>query len=379
MPAKTDSSMSETKEASVKTQAPAISVPETQVSPADPTPSSGFMSKLKSRKIFPILGILVLFLLFAGGVYAYQFVYLSPEKIVARSFAKMEEVKTFGFDGKVSVVINSDEAGGGIMPLFSANTFSMGFNGSVDANDPDPKKQKAEMTFDFKMGQAKLIEAQFIGLGETSYINIQDLQGIEATFFGPQGVGLLTPLTNRWIKIDKESLKELQGSAATLESPEVNPEEISKLLEKHKPMTVSQKLPDEEVNGQSMNHYKVDIDKSKLKAFLTDMQELLYKDDLGPNAKESLEEAVEKLEMKDTEIWIGKNDNYLHKVSFGLSQKTDGGSVGVDLAFTMKDFNKSLDIKAPEDAETMEEFSQSLQGLFGAPVLPSSSGSSLNF
>ncbi len=345
------------------TQIPST-VEQNSVATTETPPTEGLFRRLNKR-IFVILGILISLAVVGAGVFVYQTIYLSPEKVVERSLDKMQDLKTFGYDGSISLTYASDKAGENLLPLFSANTFSFNFKGALDVKDGE--NAAVDLTFDVKSGSAPFGKAQFRSFGKVMYLYINDLSGLE-TIFGPGGEGFFDDITKTWIKLDSEELEKLSNREG--ETPEIDPEEFTKLLEENNPLKVAEGLPSEKINDQEMYHYGFSVDKDKLKTFLKKYQELAGDNgELGPTAEENLNKSVDKMEFKGGEVWIGKQDKYFHKVVFGITSKSDDGSTtfGVDFIFTMKDHGKAVSIEEPSDFMTSDEFEEKIQELF-APM-----------
>ena len=327
-----------------------------------------FLARLKNSstgKLFAGLGIIASALVVAGGVYAYQNIYLAPERVLQRSIAAMEGVKSYEFDSVFSLAFESSEVGGSVMPLFLANALNVHINGNIDAANEE--NIKSDFDIEVKSGNTKYIKAHILGLGEDGYLNIEDLSGIES-ILDPERTGVFSFFVNKWISFDKESLRELGYDVSAAEQSKIDPQEISKIFSEHNPFMITQQYASEQLDGQDMFHYGFDMDKEKLKVLLKEIQEkFLDSGELGPNAADNLNSAVDKLLIKGGEIWIGKNDYYLRKFVLGLNQEGDDGSMGVDIAVNMKDYGKEVGIAPPVDAVTVPELLESFQTFFVAP------------
>ncbi|MBI4262678.1 hypothetical protein HY624_04090, partial [Candidatus Uhrbacteria bacterium] len=196
----------------------------------------------------------------------------------------------------------------------------------------------------------------------------------------------LSSLRGQWIKIDaKEFLKLLTASGKSM----VNPEDQYKkskdlmkavtktsvtLLDKHPILVVQDSLPNATLDGVSTYHYKFGIDQVHYRALMKEWfeevlreqakatdQSAVATDSAIAEMKKELFPKIDEFSIKGTgELWIGRKDNLLYKVTFtpeDVSVTEEGMTVkiGGSFEFTGKDYGKSFTVEVPSEAMPIEQ------------------------
>lgn len=305
-------------------------------------------SKLKALLLF----LVVLFLLGAASVYGYFFVYLAPERVVARSVAAMEKVDKVEFDGRINVAIDpgsvsSPSPGEELFPTDMLRNFTVDFIGRSDASNPE--SPLGQLTVEVQAAGMSLFEAEVRAFDEVFYFNLLNIIDL--------GLGDMKSLQNQWVRV---SLAELAASSY-LESDyptyELTPDEEKELLDfvnANPPFVVTERLQGQEINGAATFHYKYRVEKENLIKVLKKISELSGQ----PVEDSDYTEVFKDVSFEDGEIWIGKRDLYIYKTKFTVISSdptTDAkATLGVDMNF--KNYNNTPKIEEPTDTKSFEEF-----------------------
>lgn len=322
-------------------------------------------TKIKQRR-FPRTGLVILVLLLliglVGAVYGYFYVYLAPDRVVARSIEQMRQVESFDYSGsmilKISGDLYSDTVGGSgfeALSLFTPREFSTEFSGSWDGSDA--ANYKADNTINIAMNGVNLAEIQLMTLGEVFYIKLNSLN----TF----GLYPVDKYLNAWLFVNKQELyQKYEIEPGQDQSDRLSEEDEMKITasyELHKPLEIIEKLDSEQRNQKELFHYKYRINKEKLKMFLEDVSEVLrsYPQTQDVDFNE-LNDVMDGLEFYEGEIWIGKEDYYLYGLTGGISTQIPGSEASIELAVEadFDKYNHPKDIIAPIEYMTVDDVSQ---------------------
>ena len=307
---------------------------------------SGIVNFIKNKAGIIVLVILVI-IVAIGGFYAYNNIYFAPEKVLERTLAKMREVTSFGIDGKI----------------IQSNALTANITGSVDYKDKD--NPKSEFSLDIQNGPTSFLSGKVRVLDHNSYIYLDNIDGLETDLSSGDSQGFLSFLTGNWIKIDEGELQSYGYDGTAIESTTFDPNKVVSLFEGNNPIRITSQMPTEQIDGQDMFKYSFDLDKEKLKMFLTEFQKFIYGENSDSVTEASIEDAVNKMELAGGQIWIGKSDYYLHKIAFMLTIAGESESTSYDIDLEMKDINSDVNIEVPEGARTVKSI---LSELLASPT-----------
>ncbi|MDO8571488.1 MAG: hypothetical protein Q7R79_02320 [bacterium] len=330
-----------------------------------------------------------------GGYFAYQIVFLSPEKILIRMLEKQNEVKTYSFDSdirfelkgideltagftagitglppqqaqpksekpSVFVLKSAGAVDGGKDPLFPDSIVS--FNLAIDESGKQPELEKKGQPL-----QTVLLGAEMRAKDKVGYIAIKKAPNL--------GIINFSALENQWVKFDTQAdASKQQVDEFTKQIEEFLPKEKQKELAdaflKKKPFKI--KKGKEKVAGVSTHHLIIEVGRDEVKALLELINAVV------PEDKRSSEEDLKKAEKDIADLipadkplqfhlWIGKRDYHPYQFRFTFEfQKIPDTPVSgsISIRMTVKDINKPVTIEIPQDAKTFEEV---FGTLFGAP------------
>lgn len=286
--------------------------------------------KPKLLIVSAVLGLLIM----AGGVFGYFYYYAkSPEEVVKKMIEKTTQLKSFQYEGEIAIEEDKEEA------LIS-------FNGASDFHDSENPKVKFGLDFEADtLPQSVGAEARMIK--DVFYFKINNIP--------PLGFFDLSSLEGQWIKADKKTVMPEE------ESENFAPEEIlgeefrKEQAEKMNEIFIfERKLPGEKINGVSVYHYEFSLKEEKLIDLVVDMNK---ESGMPPPSEEELKEmreAFQKMESKG-ELWIGKKDFLLYKLTFSLDIQDEKSQGKVSFVSRIKNHNEPVQIEVPSPVKTFEE------------------------
>ncbi len=325
------------------------------------TQSSPSKKKFVGRGlVFLLLSLLILVGASAGG---YFYIYLAPEKVVARSLVKMQDVRIFKYSGEANIYLTGsafDESSetsalpeyGGLLAGSSPDSYSVIFSGDLDMNDSTNSKSSA--LINLKIDETSFTEIEMRNKEKVTYINIHNLESL--------GLIDTSMFINRWIKFDLTELAKEYGqeiydmSDITLTEEEVT--ELGGIFSDYPPFEITGKLASESINGNSTYHYKFGVNKENLSKLTVKAIESVTGEVMDDASKEDFSESLINLDFTDGEIWIGKKDMYIYKLKFGLTSTQNSTSdlaATLDFDVSFDSYNLPFDVEVPSDYSTFEE------------------------
>jgi hypothetical protein len=322
-----------------------------------------------------IITLIALIIIVAGFVVAYSQEWYpfspSPEEILNRSFSKMFDLKTYHFESQVKSSAEYSQESQGL----TIESMDMTIVGDGDLTDPEKIKSHLDLTVIMGMeGMDISLQLEGISLGDDKiYLRLVSLPAPISSMLAIFGLDI-DSLKDQWI------LTELKESGVSEEEKEESKEFINKIkgiFEGKELLELKKVLEDEEINGQMNYHYLVSLDKETVQELIPDFKDILaeYSEEssleelsLGEEEEEALNEFLNKMDERnllDFEIWIGKKDNYIHKIEIDIGEKLSAlyeeGEISrienpvftVDIIFSQ--FNEEVIIEEPVGAKTLEE------------------------
>ncbi|KKU81252.1 MAG: hypothetical protein UY07_C0022G0017 [Parcubacteria group bacterium GW2011_GWA1_47_8] len=256
---------------------------------------------------------------------------------------------------------------------------------------------KADMTIHLAVGENGMspmsMDLGVRSIGDILYLKIIQLPSLISMFL--PGLG---SYANKWILIDPKKLPEALSNDMMNINIETDIDVTDKtkndlfikkvvaFVQEHKPIVVSEELPDEKVGGVNAYHYALHIDKEGLKKFsLATIQEAarVYQSDpkITSDSVKEAEMEIEKIFsdpafdalLKDTsmEIWISKKEHFVTRVKVDGSfdpraLDSNANDAITKISFSIDgvstDQNKPMNITAPGSSIPAEEVISGLSG-----------------
>ncbi len=326
-----------------------------QLAQEEPTP------KRKFSKSVIISLVILLFIGIASAVYGYFYYYLAPERITSESVKKMQTVKTYDYSGSVLMKISGNLFSGSEVPpefsamsLFIPREFRLSFTGSVDSADEN--NTKTETTVNVDINSEEVAEAQIMAIGKLSYFKLNKF-----SLFPLEGY------LNKWLFIDAKELSEQYGldyeDEQFAELSEEDQNTIYTSFTNNNPVEISERLEGEEIDGNDTFHYQYKVNKDALKTFFAEISPILQEYPQSQDIDVSeLNNIMDGLEFHDGEVWIGKKDYYIYRVTGGFKTSIPDSEASIEIAIdiSLKNFNQTKNIVAPADYMTFDDLNQML-------------------
>jgi hypothetical protein len=331
--------------------APAASAP---VVPGLSGAASASVAPKKSRKKLLLISLVaVLVVLLGGAAAAYQYMLTKPENVLKMALANSlskDKVKSMHFSGELDVEEQGNDMSLGATFTGAANNTSGAFDlsGKLDV-------YVTNITFD-----ARSVD------GKSAFIRVGGLEGLPellaaggsaevAQLYAP----MIAAVNNQWFEINESLTKELGVKEGTLSDADVK--KLKDAYQKHTFLVVKEKLANEKVKGVDSYHYKVVVDKAKLKSFMgavadAKLSSLELKKEDVTNFNKSLDDVD--FNKYPFEVWISKGDKLINQVSFSVKED----KTTAKFRFTVDSFNKEVKVEKPEGAKSILELLGSFYG-----------------
>jgi len=161
-------------------------------------------------------------------------------------------------------------------------------------------------------------------------------------------------INDSWYTIDLEGLAD-PLAVETGDEEEFSRSEmkkLKKLISKTNFFKVKEDLGKEDLEGNSVYHYRVDIDTASVKTFLTEFNNLLGYAELTEDEQKEMQDSLQLMESLELEMWIGAKKYYLHKLAVvGYINDPDASVESIDLTINFNDFNSVDEIALPAEAK----------------------------
>lgn len=328
----------------------------------------------KRNMIITVVAVVVALLL-VGTAAAFFMMPVKPEAMVNQAFSKMMVIDSMTIQAKVTGDVTTPDlissalfkdlaikdATQGTVAGTQKSKFDLQFNGSVDTSVPLQTKAKGSLGLEV---QNYKLAADYLSTNEGDFF-VKLTEAPVVPYFD------LDLIKNMWIKLfTKQDLQKMYEKNK-IKQERLSEEQLKKMKQVFKdnnPFIITEKLADETINSQSAYHYKYHVDMVKLEKLGNEINNIVS-DKKYYGTDESFQKEVQ---IPDGEIWIGKKDKYLYKMTGGLVYDTEtpklmsseSGEVKWEVQFS--DFNKKLDITAPAGFKTLQE----VQRVFLPRVMP---------
>ena len=312
-----------------------------------------------------LIGLIALALIVAGSigaVFAYQNIYLSPERILAQTIENMSEVESYEFDADFTFSAKLGDSS--LESIFFPTTFGVKAQGYIEF--PDLENSKSKINMDINTNNTSVANIDAITIGTSNYLKLNSL--IDTGFID------VSPILNMWIEIDENSFSSIAGTSEEIFNEDNQSRDFQKLVElitENNPLTITESLDQVEINGQAMHHYSYDIEKDKLKTFLlqyVSYYEDVYGIDYGTLTDQELEEAFAAIQTISGEIWVGRTDKLLHKFTLLMNIVNPEGqgldSITYNMTVNLKNFNQKQVVETPTQTITIEKAVQEVLQLY---------------
>ncbi len=360
-------------------QTPMASIAAVNSPTADPVVAAGGSSP--SRRRPPVAAIIIAaaaLLVIAGGASAYYFLVVanrpSPDQVMAEVIQNLPKMVSAETTQSLSIEAQIDyhppqspAAVPGAMaampnPLMAmaagsgSSTFSLTANASGSFDNSDPQNHKSDEHLSFVLGGAAqnfMISAgaEVRLIGNTVYVRMENLPNLG--FFDA------TPYENKWIQFGLSSSTQTFPMGQTLALPTTtftaqDQSNIAAAVRESVKMTDT--LPDGSVDGVPAYHFQYSIDQQGLKDLAHAFLAGLHTADASTTAQgeAAIDGFIDGLKSMGGDLWIGKDDYFIHQLSLNLNYATSSPTLDVAASVTATTtytaINQPQDIVAPVGA-----------------------------
>ena len=225
--------------------------------------------------------------------------------------------------------------------------------------------------------EEKLLEGDldfsFIGLDKQYYIKLTKLESNDETLTAMKP--FIDMYSGKWLRIAEdfipEDIRDLQGQDEEVKRKQ---QQLQELFVKTELFTVTKEYSVEKLDGEKVYHYGVSVNPDGFRDYVTkaaiiDGREL---------TTQEIDEALAILDYFDeAELYISTDNYYVLKSVLRFSGKAsaeeDSGDLNLEVVVEGSDFNKSVDINAPADAEDFNPLNL-LMGFGGVPTMTTEDG-----
>ncbi|MFH1610466.1 MAG: hypothetical protein ABIA91_01110 [Patescibacteria group bacterium] len=313
--------------------------------------------------IFIIIGVLILGGVGYAGYWGYnEYFGNTPEQVLMKSFEKMKDLKSYGYEGIISMNIPIDQQiiEDDSMDLFRAIFTEDGlelkwtFVGALEKIDEENFKGNFDM--DLTAGDMFTFGLKTIFADEAVYFNINKIPVTLAMIID------LSEVKDQWIKYQPDELLETDLDLLDINESQEDFEKIWEVIENNldKIIIVKEDLGVEEISevkGKNY-HYKLGLDKLGILEVLEKVKQVV--DD---EQKSEIDDAIEnmdkdndwwKIEDAEIDVWIGKKDYYLKKIVYNNSFEIFNlARANIESSSELKDIKAISEIKQLQTALEM--------------------------
>lgn len=293
----------------------------------------------KSYKLYFIIGIIfIITALSASAAYYLYFRQPSPKELVRLMIDQMKDVKSFNYDGNLS--------------LSNDLSATIKFKGEIDKNNLENIKSNV------------LVNAEIISLmgNLTPELEIRTLDREMYLRINIENLSLLIPdfkiINNQWIKFDQTALNNyLPTEQLPLNQKITNEqsEEIKKLINEINFFSDINEFESEKINNIKVRHLKFTVDKNALKSLIIGLNNIINKNNLTEEQITDIDKTLNKLQSFTIEMWIGSNNHYLYKLIIPLIFTENNQTINIDLNVQFNNFNQTFTINAPTEFKSMDD------------------------
>lgn len=312
--------------------------------PASNMPVQPAPSRRLSAKTF-IIALIVLIALGGGAAAAYFGYYMNPSVILSQSLSRTGK----GYDKLVNYVNQQSQIkykGSIVNGTYNYKSGGFSTDGSLNIKDDGTN---TDTTMDIGLAATRAnIELRTIKPASSTtpdiYLKASGIKGLGSLLGSPSVDSTLNGLDGKWIVVDHTLIDDIYASAqadpAKLKPPtesqvmdelkafgDVNQQYVFTTDKKKSVTTVVKKYGTENIDGHKTYHYKMALDKTNLKAYISAQQKALnssqleswiknnkYQDDVN-NYFKDLQSSAGKVSSKDDfDLWVDVSKRLVYKV-----------------------------------------------------------------
>lgn len=301
----------------------------------------------------------------------------SGDRIIEKSIEKLISKETGEYQAEI--VLNGEQ---------NTDTFAVLLNlsGVIDAKDEENLKMKNNIGIALSSSEADIsANIELLALGEIFYINLSSFSGASFLIFDES---IIQGLTNKWIKIDLNEIKQtlgLEQDAETEQELESKSraflKDLQKIAKNKTFFDIEKSFGQEQVEEETTEHYLVSINKESIKEIIPEYINLMKKYELADMQSQMTEQEIEKALTElpanidslwqqlggiSFEAWVSQSSGALKKLKFQRELKSSDFAeiaeqgiedtiLSMNIVITFSNLGEPVTIVAPSTSQSIED------------------------
>jgi hypothetical protein len=260
---------------------------------------------------------------------------------------KMQDVTSLNYKGHLSLDANDG--------IEDHNIFVV-FDGSVNIENINNPNISAVVSLNTDLLEGDLnMEARVVD--RINYFKIQNLPAIEMLDIGF--------LKGNWIKLDFEEIKKqlkeqgFEDALREIESRNIEEEIMGKVRKTAANANIFEitKVSSDKINGKSVHRYAYEANKERLLNLALELNQIVGGEELPDEIIREIRKALVDLTTPKGELWIGKTDHLLYKITGNSTffSYDLGAGASLDFEAEFSNHNKGVKVNTPADSKTIQE------------------------
>lgn len=284
----------------------------------------------KFNKILISLVVVVIVVLFSGGVWAYkQYFSLSPQKLIIIASTNLQNSQSFHYQLSANVKLSKKQQKNNVLGLLLGNII-ISANGDMNKSNINNIKNNTSLKIDLgeKVGKTKL---EFI-FNKDLYAKID---------FAPDSlVSFVKP--NQWVRINQQNLKENK----MIDMSKVNHFDINEFItgiDWLNYINIDKKLTTEKLDAQNVYHIKFNIDSTQINDVLKKISKKISNDFKYKDINSSIK----------GDVWINKDNKQFNKIIINIINNKVNNETTIIIKLDR--YNNNFIIESPKSSKNLEE------------------------
>lgn len=357
-----------------------IAAETTPVAPAlTVTHSSTFPRAMSKKKLLIIAAAVVAVLLVGGSAGALW--WTSPQKAYDDATSLRQAIPRGG-EIKGSFVVTPDNG-----PDVTTE-FTTQFGQGKSLTDAAIKMNAGVVNFNLTASVAT-------SPNKSIYFKVNDVRKTITSFAGSSAAaveqyygGLIEKIDGKWVEMTADDITQSaksSGADATCTFDTISKmtrdasylDDISKIYDTNKYLSIKETLPSEKVNGHDSNHYVLAIDEAKLKSFGKAMESSKLFNDLKKcNTNQTAADtttATDSVRVTKFELWVDKWTHRMTKLM--VSEDASGSAIKLTMSVN---YNDAQNVTTPKADTQFKEIQEEIKAITNASMQSGPSELDLN-
>lgn len=285
--------------------------------------------------------LIIIAVIASAALFAYQAIFLSPERVTKTALEKMFGVNSYHQSSKILLA--------GKVKGVDLNT-KADIESDSDLTDKKAPKVMGVVNLSFAaQGLQLMFSSEFKAVNQNAYLRLIQIPELFKNTKLPLNINKYKEL---WVRIPLDKYKNTKNM-----NPQAVMEEVKKWTKEEKIFAKIEKLKSEKINENNCYHYMCLLNKDTLVDLFKRLDKISGKNTDEKNyAKASPE--INKLKDIFIELWIAKKDMSLNKIKIAdVEIKPMGADDALKISFegVYSKYNVPVSVQAPETSISIEE------------------------